>query len=151
MITAKLKELGFEFQPAPVPVPGFKFHPAVQTGNLVFTSGQVSVLGDEAIKGKVGEDVDLETAQRAAEICAFNCIRAVGAVADIDKIHRIVKVLGMVNVGKNFNNTSGVINGATEFFNKLVGEDNGHARSAVGMVLPGNWAVEIEIVVELKD
>lgn len=147
MIIEKLQELGYQYEPAPIEV--LDFHQAVRTGNLIYTSGQVSLYGDTGIKGKVGEDVDLETAYKAAEICAFNCLRAVGAIADISDIVKVVKVLGMVNVGKDFNNTSGVINGATHFFNKLF-PGGSHARSAVGMVIPGNWAVEIEIVVEMK-
>lgn len=147
MITDKLKELGYDYQPAPIEV--FDFHQAVRTGNLVYTSGQVSGLGDLIIKGKVGEDVDLETAYKAAEICAYRCLMAVGAVADVNDINKIVKVLGMVNVGAGFDNTSGVINGATHFLNKIF--EGNHARSAVGMVIPANWAVEIEMVAEIRD
>lgn len=146
MITEKLKELGYDYEPAPIEV--FDFHQAVRTGNLVFTSGQVSGLGEVAIKGKVGEDVDLETAYKAAELCAYRCLMAVGAVADVNDIVKVVKVLGMVNVGAEFDNTSGVINGATHFLNKLF--DGNHARSAVGMVIPANWAVEIEMIFEMK-
>jgi len=108
------------------------------------------VLNNGGIKGKVGETVSVEEAYKAAEICAYKCIKAVGAIADINDIVRVVKVLGMVNVSDNFNNTSGVINGATHFFNKLFPETGSHARSAVGMVIPNNWAVEVEIVVEMK-
>lgn len=147
MITDKLKELGYDYEPSPIEV--FDFHQAVKTGNLVYTSGQVSGLGDIAYKGKVGEDVDLETAYKAAELCAYRCLMAVGAVADVNDISRVVKVLGMVNVGEGFDNTSGVINGATHFLNKIF--DTNHARSAVGMVIPANWAVEIEMVFEMKN
>lgn len=146
-IIEKLKELGYDYQPAPLEA--FDFHNAVKTGNLVFTSGQVSGLGDLEFKGKVGDDLDLETAYKAAELCAVRCLMAVGAVADVNKIKRVVKVLGMVNVGKDFNNTSGVINGATHLLNKLF--EGNHARSAVGIVLPANWAVEIEMVFEMEE
>jgi len=145
-ITEKLKELGYDY--APAPLEAFDFHNASRTGNLVYTSGQVSGLGDLEYKGKVGEDLDLETAYKAAELCAVRCLMAVGAVADVNDINKVVKVLGMVNVGKDFNNTSGVINGATHLLNKLF--DDNHARSAVGMTLPANWAVEIEMVFEMK-
>lgn len=147
-ITDKLKELGYEYEAAPLQVRDF--HQAVKTGNLIFTSGQVSMLGDAAYKGKVGEDVDLETAYKAAELCAYRCLMAVGAIADVNDIAKPVKVLGMVNVGDSFNDTSGVINGATHFLNKVF-EGGSHARSAVGMVIPGNWAVEIEMIFEMKN
>ncbi|MEP1097166.1 MAG: RidA family protein [Cyclobacteriaceae bacterium] len=145
-ITDKLKELGYDYEPAALKV--FDFHQAVRTGNLIFTSGQVSGLGDVAIKGKVGKDLDLEAAYKAAELCAYRCLMAVGAIADVNDIVRVVKVLGMVNVAEGFDNTSGVINGATHFLNKIF--DGNHARSAVGMVIPANWAVEIEMVFEMK-
>lgn len=149
MITDKLKELGYDYEPGPLKVRDFQN--AVRTGNLIFTSGQVSSLGDIQYKGKVGEGVDLDTAYKAAELCAYRCLQAVGAIDDVNNISRAVKVLGMVNVGGDFNNTSGVINGATDFLNKIFGEENTHARSAVGMVIPGDWAVEIEMVFEMKD
>ncbi len=148
MITDKLKDLGYDYEPGPLKVRDFQN--AVRTGNLIFTSGQVSSLGDIQYKGKVGVDVDLDTAYKAAELCAYRCLQAVGAIDDVNNIARAVKVLGMVNVGGDFNNTSGVINGATDFLNKIFGEDNTHARSAVGMVIPGDWSVEIEMVFEMK-
>jgi len=104
----------------------------------------------EAIKGKVGSDVDLDTAKKAAEICAFNCLRAAGAVVDVESITRVVKVFGMVNVADGFDNTSGVINGASEFVQKVFGEKGGHARSAVGMVIPSNFAVEVEMIFAIE-
>ena len=148
MITEKLKELGYDYAPTDLATFKHPFLPAVRTGNLVFTSGQVSAHGDTIYKGRIGDEVDLETAYKAAEICAYNCLRAIGTVADINEINRVVKVLGMVNVGAGFDNTSGVINGASDLLNKLF--EQGHARSAVGMVIPFNFAVEIEMVVELK-
>lgn len=147
MIVEKLKELGYQYRPADLKV--LDFQQAVKVGNLVFTSGQTPLLNGEGAKGKVGEDVDMETAYKAAEVCAYKCLQALGAVADINEVVRIVKVLGMVNVGEGFTNTSGVINGATHFLNKLF-PDKGHARSAVGMQIPNDWAVEIEMVIEVK-
>jgi enamine deaminase RidA (YjgF/YER057c/UK114 family) len=89
-------------------------------------------------------------AKKAAEICAYNCLRAAGAVADIERIKRVVKVFGMVDVADGFDQTSDVINGASDFLNKVFGKDNSHARSAVGVVLPGNWSVEVEMVMSVK-
>lgn len=148
MIIKKLAELGYTYEPAPLKI--LTFHSATRVGNLVFTSGQIPLLGDKAIKGKVGADIDLETAKKAAEICAFNCLRAAGAVVDVESVTRVVKVFGMVNVAEGFDKTSEVINGASEFVQKVFGEKGGHARSAVGMVLPGNWAVEVEMVLAVE-
>ena len=148
MIIQRLSELGYAYQPAPLKV--LTFHCATRVGNLIFTSGQVPRLDGLEIKGKVGADINLATAQKAAEICAFNCLRAAGAVADIESITRVAKVLGMVNVAPGFDQTSEVINGASEFLHKVFGENGYHARSAVGMTLPANWAVEIEMVMTIE-
>jgi enamine deaminase RidA (YjgF/YER057c/UK114 family) len=148
MIVKKLAELGYSYTPASIKV--LSFHAATRVGNLVFTSGQIPMLDGKAIKGKVGADIDIETAKKAAEICAFNCLRAAGAVVDIESIKRVVKVFGMVNVADGFDNTSEVINGCTDFLNKLFGENNTHVRSAVGMVLPSNFAVEIEMILSIE-
>ena len=148
MITERLTELGYNYQPAELKV--MSFHSATRVGNLVFTSGQIPVLDEKSIKGKVGKEVDIETAKVAAEICAFNCLRAAGAVVNINEIKRVIKVTGMVNVADGFNKTSEVINGASEFLNKVFGENSGHVRSAVGMVLPSDFAVEIDMIFSLE-
>lgn len=145
MIVERIAAAGYDYTPAQLQIRDF--HVAVRTGNLVFTSGQGPILGDVVYTGKVGDD-ELDTAKKAAEVCAFNCLRAVGAVVDIESVTRVVKVLGMVNVAPGFGQTSAVINGATAFLNKVFLPENTHARSAVGMTLPNNWAVEVEIVVE---
>jgi enamine deaminase RidA (YjgF/YER057c/UK114 family) len=149
-IIKKLAALGYEFTPAPIQTGTFPFHSAVRHGDLVFTSGQIPLLGDVQVKGLVGSDLTLEEAKYAAEVCAVNCLRAVTAVADVDRIDRIIKLFGMVNTAPGFNDTSGVINGASELMVKLFGDKGYHARSAVGMVLPGNWAVEVEMVVAVR-
>ena len=148
MIVQQLGQLGYTYEPAALEI--LTFHSATRVGDLVFTSGQIPLLGDEAIKGKVGADIDLETAKKAAEICAFNCLCAAGAVVDVESITRVVKVFGMVNVAEGFDNTSEVINGASELVQNVFGENGGHARSAVGMVLPSNWAVEVEMVLAVE-
>lgn len=148
MIVETLHSLGYEFSPLDLRPNKRAFHVAVRSGNLVFTSGQGPVLGEAVYTGKVGGDVSVEVARKAAEVCAFNCLRAVGAVVDIESVLRVVKVFGMVNVADGFSDTSSVINGATDFLNGVFGADNTHARSAVGMTLPNGWAVEVEIVVE---
>lgn len=151
MITNRLKELGYSYTPAPLKPEGFPFNSAVRVGNLVYTSGQVPFLEGNKIQGKVGSEIDVEEAKKAAEICAFNCIRAVGSVCDIESISRVVKVFGMVNCSKEFNNTSSIINGASEFFIDVFGDKGMHARSAVGMQLPSDWAVEVEAIFEVTD
>jgi len=144
----KLKEMGYTIDPIQ-PINGI-IVPAVRTGNLVFTSGQVSNWGDQSIKGKVGQDVTLEQAFEAAKLCALNNLRAIKTVTgSLDEIIRFVKVVGMVNVGPGFDNTSGVINGCSEFLSEVFGESGRHARCAIGMTIPFNWAVEVEMVVEV--
>jgi enamine deaminase RidA (YjgF/YER057c/UK114 family) len=148
MIVQRLAQLGYTYAPASLKV--LSFHAATRVGNLIFTSGQIPLLDGNSIKGKVGQDIDIELAKKAAEICAFNCLRAAGAVVDIESVKRVVKVFGMVNVADGFDNTSEVINGCTDFLNKIFGEDITHARSAVGMVLPSNFAVEVEMIFSLE-
>lgn len=148
MELATAARLGYELKAAPLEV--LSFHAATRVGSLIFTSGQIPSLGDVAIKGKVGTDIDIATAKKAAEICAVNCLRAALAVAEADEIQRVVKLVGMVNVAPGFNDTSTVINGATDFLNEVFEGQPSHARSAVGMVLPGDWAVEVELVLALE-
>jgi len=146
-IIEKLAELGYSYEPAQLEFPPFQ--QARRVGDLVFTSGQISTHDGVEIKGKVGKDLDIDEAAKAAELSAYNCLRAVGAVADIESIQGIVKVLGMVNVADGFDSTPKVIDGASRFLLDALGDRGRHARSAVGMVLPYNWAVEIEMVVHV--
>jgi enamine deaminase RidA (YjgF/YER057c/UK114 family) len=144
-VTARLKELNIEI---PAAAPG-KLAPAVRTGNLVFTSGQVSTL-----TGKVGSDVTTEQAYQAAREAILRCLGAVQwAVGDLEKVTRVVKLLGMVNCGDGFTDTPAVIHGATDTLIEVFGQEIGwHARSAVGLYqLPGNVSVEIELIVEVRD
>jgi enamine deaminase RidA (YjgF/YER057c/UK114 family) len=146
---AKLKELGYTIEPA-VLGQG-KIEPAVRTGNLVYTSGQISERGDEVYIGKVGSDLTVEQGYAAARLCALNCLSAVKAiVGDLDKVVRVVKVLGMVNAAASFTDTPQVIHGCTDLLNEVFGPAGRHARSAVGLYqLPRNVAVEIEMIVEI--
>ena len=123
---------------------------AVRSGNLVYTSGQVSRWGDTQIKGKLGQDLTVEQGYEAAKLCALGCIRAVHSLVGVENVVRVVKVLGMVNVGPDFTNTPGVIHGASDTFLEVFGEAGRHARSAVGMVIPENYAVEVEAIFEVK-
>lgn len=146
---AKLKEMGYTLETIDLNTGRF-FH-AVQTGNLVFTSGQVSAWGDDVIKGKVGRDLSVEKAYTAAKYSALNCVQAVHSLTgSIDNVVRVIKVLGMVNVAQDFDDTPGCIHGASDLFLEVFGEAGQHARSAVGMTIPFNFAIEVEAIFEVK-
>jgi len=150
-IQSKLAELGLSLPEAALPVAAYV--PAVRTGNLVFTAGQLPLVdGKIPFVGKVGSDVTPEQAKDMAQVCALNALAAISLVADIDQIERIVRVGGFVNGIPGFVAIPGVINGASELLIKLFGEVNGkHARTAIGVAeLPLNAPVEVEMVVQLK-
>jgi enamine deaminase RidA (YjgF/YER057c/UK114 family) len=150
-IQAKLAELGLTLPQAAAPVAAYV--PAVRTGNLVFTAGQLPLVdGKIEFVGKVGSDVTPEQAKDMAQICALNALAAISLVADVDQIEKIVRVGGFVNGIPGFVAIPAVINGASELLIKLFGEVNGkHARTAIGVAeLPLNAPVEVEMVVQLK-
>jgi enamine deaminase RidA (YjgF/YER057c/UK114 family) len=150
-VKEKLAALGLTLPTAAAPVAAYV--PAVKTGNLVFTAGQLPVIdGKLVLIGKVGSDVTPEDAKKMAEICALNALAAISLVADIDQIEKIVRVGGFVNGAPGFVAIPAVVNGASELLIKLFGDVNGkHARTAVGVAeLPLNVPVEIEMVVQLK-
>jgi enamine deaminase RidA (YjgF/YER057c/UK114 family) len=147
----KLAALGLTLPTAAAPVAAYV--PAIKTGNLVFTAGQLPVVdGKLVLTGKVGSDVTPEDAKKMTEICALNALAAISLVADIDQIEKIVRVGGFVNGVPGFVAIPAVVNGASELLIKLFGDINGkHARTAVGVAeLPLNAPVEIEMVVQLK-
>jgi len=151
-IQSKLAELGLTLPVAAAPVAAYV--PAVRTGNLVFTAGQLPLVdGKIPFIGKVGSDVTPEQANTMAQICALNALAAISLVADIDQIERVVRVGGFVNGIPGFIAIPQVINGASELLIKLFGESNGkHARTAIGVAeLPLNAPVEVEMVVQLKN
>jgi enamine deaminase RidA (YjgF/YER057c/UK114 family) len=151
-VKEKLAALGLTLPTAAAAVAAYV--PAVKSGNLVFTAGQLPVMDGKLVKeGKVGSDVTPEDAKMMAEICALNALAAISLVADLDQIERIVRVGGVVNCAQGFTAIPGVVNGASEFLIKVFGEANGkHARTAVGVAeLPLNAPVEIEIIIELNN
>jgi len=151
-IQSKLAELGLTLPVAAAPVAAYV--PAVRTGNLVFTAGQLPLVdGKIPFVGKVGSDVTPEHAKDMAQVCALNALAAISLVADIDQIEKVVRVGGFVNGVPGFVAIPQVINGASELLIKLFGESNGkHARTAIGVAeLPLNAPVEVEMVVELKN
>jgi enamine deaminase RidA (YjgF/YER057c/UK114 family) len=151
-VQEKLASLGLTLPTAAAPVAAYV--PAVKTGNLVFTAGQLPVVDGKLVKeGKVGSDVAPEDAKKMAEICALNALAAISLVVDIDQIEKIVRVGGFVNGAPGFVAIPAVINGASELLIKIFGDVNGkHARTAVGVAeLPLNAPVEIELVAQIKD
>jgi enamine deaminase RidA (YjgF/YER057c/UK114 family) len=151
LIEQKLKELNLELPDAPKPVAAYI--PAKQTGNLVFTAGQLPMVNGELIsKGLLGQDIEIEEANKAARICTLNALAAIkGVIGDLDRIKQIVRVVGYVASVPTFTQQPAVVNGASELLLEIFGENGKHARSAVGMaVLPLNASVEIELTVEVE-
>jgi enamine deaminase RidA (YjgF/YER057c/UK114 family) len=149
-IEQKIIDLGFVLPETAKPLAAYI--PAVQSGNLVFTSGQLPMInGSLAETGKVGGSVSPERAKELATVCALNALAAVKTViGDLDKIKRVVKVVGFVSSVPEFSGQPGVVNGASEFLGEVFGEKGVHARSAVGVaVLPLDAPVEIELIVEV--
>jgi len=150
-IEARLAELGFPLPVVAKPVAAYV--PSVVTGNLCFTSGQLPFVdGALPATGKVGRDVSAEDAKDLARLCALNALAALKlAIGDLDRVTRIVKVVGFVSVVPEFTAIPGVINGASEFIGEVFGEVGSHARSAVGVpALPLDSAVELEIIAEFN-
>jgi enamine deaminase RidA (YjgF/YER057c/UK114 family) len=150
-VRAKLAELGLTLPVAAKPVAAYV--PAIRTGNLVFTAGQLPLVnGELAGTGKVGGEVTVEEAKKLAEICALNCLAAVETVTDVNKIIKVVRVVGYVNGIAGFTTQPAVVNGASELYLHIWGEAGKHARSAVGIAeLPLASPVEIELTVEIHD
>jgi enamine deaminase RidA (YjgF/YER057c/UK114 family) len=142
---ARLAELGIELPEVAPPVAAYI--PAVRTGNLVYTSGQVA----RDLSGKVGAGVSEADAKDAARGCALNALAAVDALVGLDAVVRVVKVVGFVASAPGFTGQPGVINGASELLNEVFGEAGAHARSAVGVAeLPLGVPVEVEMIVEVR-
>ncbi|MFD9262122.1 RidA family protein [Streptomyces sp. NPDC059538] len=150
VVEAKLAELGLTL-PEVVP-PLATYQPAVRSGSYVFTAGQLPMIkGNLPVTGKVGAEVSAEQAKELAATCALNALAAVkSVVSDLDKIARVVKVVGFIASAPDFTAQPGVLNGASELLGAVLGEKGVHARSAVGVaVLPLDAPVEVEIQVEL--
>jgi len=153
-VEKKLAEMGLALPPSPSPVANYV--PAVRSGNLLFVSGHgPAFVKDgkiEYIRGKLGKDLTVEQGYEAARQVTLNILQSIkGVIGDLDKVRRIVKVLGFVNCTEDFPDQPKVINGASDLLVALYGERGRHARSAVGMQqLPFGIAVEIEMVVEVE-
>ncbi len=153
-VEKKLAEMGLVLPPPPTPVANYV--PAVQSGSLLFVSGHGPVFFADGkhqyIRGKLGQDMTVEQGYEAAKQVTLNILQSIkGTIGDLDKVRRIVKLLGFVNCTEDFPDQPRVINGASDLLVALYGERGKHARSAVGMQqLPFGIAVEIEMVVEVE-
>ncbi|MBV6696929.1 RidA family protein [Kitasatospora aureofaciens] len=150
-VESKLADLGLSLPPVAAPVAAYV--PALRSGEFVFTSGQLPVVGGKLPStGKVGAEVSPEEAKVLAQTCALNALAAIKSViGDLDLIERVVKVVGFVASAPDFTGQPGVINGASELLGQVLGEAGVHARSAVGVaVLPLDAPVEVELQVRVK-
>ena len=149
-VEERLKAIGIAL-PQPV-APVANYVPYVRSGNLVTISGQISIAENGGIKGVVGVDVDLETAQAAARLCGINLLAQMKAACDgdLDRVVRVVKLGGFVQAGPDFIDIPKVINGCSDLMVEALGDAGRHARSAVGVYkLPLGFAVEVDAVVEI--
>ncbi|GAA4670971.1 RidA family protein [Streptomyces youssoufiensis] len=151
-VERRIAELGLTLPEVAAPLAAYV--PAVRTGSYVYTAGQLPLVeGKLSVTGKVGAEVTAEEAKQQARICALNALAAVKSqVGDLDRVVRVVKVVGFVASATDFTGQPGVLNGASELLHEVLGDTGVHARSAVGVsVLPLDAPVEVEIQVEVAD
>lgn len=146
---ARLVELGVTLPPVAAPLAAYV--PAVRTGNLVYTSGQLPLEGGQPTHfGRLGAEVTPEEGKAAARTCALNALAAIDALVGLDSVVRVVKVVGFVASAPGFTGQPGVVNGASDFLGEVFGDAGAHARSAVGVAsLPLDVPVEVELIVEV--
>ena len=147
--TQRLRELGLELPP--VATPAGAYIPARRSGSLVFTAGQLPLVGGSlTATGKVGAEVAPDDAYGLARTCALNALAAVDALVGLDAVTGVVKVVGFVASAPGFTGQPGVVNGASDLLGEVFGEAGRHARSAVGVAeLPLGAPVEVELIVEV--
>jgi enamine deaminase RidA (YjgF/YER057c/UK114 family) len=154
VVENKLAEMGLTLPPTPTPVANYV--PVVRSGNLLFIAGHGPAFIQDGkmqyIRGRLGRDMTVEQGYEAAKQVTLNILQSIkGEIGDLDKVRRVVKMLGFVNCTEDFPDQPKVINGASDLLVALYGERGRHARSAVGMYqLPFGIAVEIELVVEVE-
>lgn len=150
-VRERLEELGVELPSVAAPLASYV--PATRVGSQVWTSGQLPVVGGELpATGKVGAEVSVERAQELARTATLNALAAIDSLVGLDKVSRVVKVVGFVASDPSFTEQAAVINGASDFLGDVFGEVGVHARSAVGVaVLPKDSPVEIEVIVEIAE
>ena len=150
-VEQRLSELGLTLPE--VATPAGSYLPAMISGNLVFTAGQIPVIeGKLMATGKLGAEITVEYGAEIAQRCALNALAAVKSViGDLDRVQQVVKIVGFVSSVPEFTSQPTVINGASEFLQQVFGDAGKHARSAVGVsVLPLDAPVEIELIVEFS-
>ncbi|GAA3025365.1 RidA family protein [Actinokineospora globicatena] len=147
--SARLAELGVELPPVVAPIGSYV--PAIRSGSLVYTAGQLPVVDGEVLAtGKVGAEVSPEEAQGLAKVAALNALAAVHDLVGLDTVVRVVKVVGYVASAEGFTGQPVVLNGASDFLGEVFGDAGQHVRSAVGVSeLPRGVPVEVELVVEV--
>lgn len=145
----RLAEQGITLPQVVAPVAAYV--PAVRTGNLVYTAGQLPFVdGKLPVTGKVGADVAPDAGKALARVCALNALAAIDSLVDLNTVTRVVKVVGFVASAPGFHGQPGVINGASELLAEVFGDNGKHARSAVGVAeLPLGAPVEVELIVEV--
>ena len=151
-IESRLEHLGISLPAEPVPIANYV--PGVRTGNLLYLSGlgPASRADGATPSGKVGRDLTTEEGYEAARLTGINILaRMKGILGDLDKVRRVVKLLGMVNSAPDFNQQPAVVNGCSDLLVEVFGEKGRHARSAVGMAsLPNDIPIEIEVIIEVE-
>ena len=150
-VESRLAELGLELPE--VATPAGAYVPAVISGNLVFTAGQIPLVdGKLMAEGRLGAEISAEEGKQIAQRCALNAIAAVKSVlGDLERVKKVVKVVGFVASTPEFTAQPSVVNGASELLQAVFGDKGIHARSAVGVaVLPLNSPVEVELIVEFE-
>ena len=149
-IATRLIDLGIELPSAPESLANYV--PAVRSGSLVTTAGQVSVYGDTVWKGKLGDDLSLAQAIAATRASAINCLAALLTVIDsLDQVSQVVAVHGLVNSTPENGDQAAAMNGASDFIVDVFGEAGRHARTAVGVAVPFNFASSVYMVAEVSD
>jgi enamine deaminase RidA (YjgF/YER057c/UK114 family) len=149
VIAERLRELDIVL-PAPSP-PGGNYLSCVVDDGMVYVSGHGPIDGETTVRGKVGADLTLEEGRHAARLTALSILATLHAEVGLDRIARIVKIFGMVNVAPGFNQTPAVIDGCSDLLVEIFGDAGQHARSAVGLAeLPFDIAVEIELIARLR-
>ena len=150
-VESRLQELGVTL-PTPA-TPAANYVPYKVFGNQLFISGQLPVVdGEFRYRGKLGADIDLEAGQAAARMCGLNILaQARAALGTLDRVERVVKLVGFVNGTADFTDQPKVVNGASELMTEVFGDRGQHARSAVGVAsLPFGVAVEVEAILEVR-
>lgn len=148
---ARIIKLGLQLPD--VSPPKGAYIPAVRSGNLIFVSGQVPMMNGELIAaGKVGDGVTAERANGLSRQCALAALAAIDQLVGLDKVERVVKVVGFVASAAGFDGQAGVVNGASDLFVAVFGDAGRHARSSIGVAeLPLGAPVEIEVIVQVGD